>query len=297
MSRTLRVVPTVDYERYAGTWYEIARLPNRFERRCATDVTATYVPRADGRIAVINRCLSADGQPQEATGIARRVQGRPPSVLQVRFAPALLSVLPVVWGDYQIIDLGPDYDYAVVGAPSRSYLWILARQPVLRPDLYARITERARSQGFDVSKLIRTAHTTSAIEDQARYGGSAAAGTARIPSGSPGDAVAASRRLLALGSLAIGAWGLAAPRQLARFMGDDEALARPLAARDAAIGIALLGSRGTLPLLCRAGADLADALRLRRRSPWIAGVALVAASWSLATIAFSQRDRATRAAL
>ena len=283
----LRVVPTVDYERYAGKWYEIARLPNRFEQRCATDVTATYVPRTDGRIAVINRCLRADGRIQEANGIARRVDGQPTSVLQVRFAPALLSFLPFVWGDYQVIDLGPDYDYAVVGAPSRAYLWILARQPVLRPDLYAHATDAARTQGFDVSRLVTTAHTSFDIRNRAEQP-AAHVSPARILRGSPADAVAASRFLIALGSLAIGAWGLAAPRQLARFIGDDEALARPLAARDAAIGIALLGSRSTVPLFCRAAADVSDALRLRRRSPSSAAAALFSAGWSLATVAFSR---------
>jgi apolipoprotein D and lipocalin family protein len=290
MSRTLRVVPTVDYERYAGTWYEIARLPNRFERRCASDVTATYVPRNDGRVAVINQCLRADGRTDKATGIARRADGQPSSVLQVRFAPAFLSFLPFVWGDYQIIDLGTDYDYAMVGAPSRSYLWILARQPVLRPDLYARLTDRARVQGFDVSRLVKTAHTPFAIRDRAARHGVLASATP-IDIGAPTTAVAASRFLIALGSLAIGVWGLAAPRQLARVMGDDEALARPLAARDAVIGIALLATRSTLPLFCRAGADLTDAVRLRRRSPWSAAAALASAGWTLATVAFSRRGR------
>ena len=85
----LRVVADVNYERYAGTWYEIARLPNRFQRVCASDVTATYAPRPDGRIAVTNRCRESDGDVREATGVARRVKGQPPSVLEVRFAPAL----------------------------------------------------------------------------------------------------------------------------------------------------------------------------------------------------------------
>jgi hypothetical protein len=114
--------------------------------------------------------------------------------------------------------------------------------------------------------------------------------TSRIATGSLTTAVAASRFLLAFGSLAIGVWGLAAPRQLARLMGDYEAIARPLAARDAVIGIALLESSSTLPLFCRAGADLTDALRLRRRSPWSAAAALGSASWSLATVAFSRLD-------
>jgi apolipoprotein D and lipocalin family protein len=155
----LRVVPEVDYQRYAGTWYEIARLPNRFQRACASDVTATYALRSNARIAVTNRCRQADGDIREANGVARRVEGQPPSVLKVRFAPALLSFLPFVWGDYHLIELGADYDYAVVGTPDRSYLWILARGPEIDRELYQGIVDRVREQGFDVSALIPTAHT------------------------------------------------------------------------------------------------------------------------------------------
>ena len=154
----LRVVADVDYQRYAGTWYEIARLPNRFQRMCAGDVTATYAPRQDGRIDVTNRCRESNGETREAKGLARRVDGRPPSVLQVRFAPAFLSFLPMVWGEYHIIELGPDYDHAVVGTPDRSYLWILARRPELDPELYGRLLERIKAQGFDVSTLTTTPH-------------------------------------------------------------------------------------------------------------------------------------------
>jgi apolipoprotein D and lipocalin family protein len=89
-SRPLRVVDTVDYQKYAGTWYEIARLPNRLEKKCAGDITATYTVRTDGRIDVKNRCREADGSFTDAVGIARRVDGQPPSVLKVRYEPALL---------------------------------------------------------------------------------------------------------------------------------------------------------------------------------------------------------------
>ena len=155
----LKPVPEVDLQRYAGTWYEVARLPNRFQRDCVSDVTATYGVGADGRISVTNRCREADGTIREATGVARRVERQPPSVLKVRFAPAVLTFLPMVWGDYQIIALGSNYEYAVVGTPNRSYLWILARQPALDRDLYQRVVESARQQGFDVSALAVTAHT------------------------------------------------------------------------------------------------------------------------------------------
>jgi apolipoprotein D and lipocalin family protein len=158
-SGPLRVVPDVDYQRYAGTWFEIARLPNRFQRECAGDVSASYTVQSDGRIGVTNRCRRADGGIREANGVARRVEGQPPSVLKVRFAPALLSFLPAVWGDYHIIELGEGYDYAVVGTPDRLYLWILARQPEMEPALYRRVLSTAREQGFDVSALTATAHT------------------------------------------------------------------------------------------------------------------------------------------
>ena len=155
----LRVVPAIDYQRYAGTWYEVARLPNRFQAMCAGDVTATYTVRPDGRIDVTNRCRESNGEIREATGVARRVEGQPPSILQVRFAPAFLRFLPMVWGDYQIIDLAEDYEYAVVGAPSREYLWILARRPDIDPDLYRRLSESARDQDFDTAALVKTTHT------------------------------------------------------------------------------------------------------------------------------------------
>jgi apolipoprotein D and lipocalin family protein len=155
----LRVVPDVDYQRYAGTWYEIARLPNRFQRACVSDVSADYALRPDGRIAVTNRCRQANGDIREANGVARRVDGQPPSVLKVRFAPALLSFLPAVWGDYHIIELGAEYDHAVVGTPDRSYLWILARRRAVDAELYRGILQRVREQGFDVSALTPTAHT------------------------------------------------------------------------------------------------------------------------------------------
>jgi len=152
----LRVVPDVDLARYAGTWYEIARLPNRFQAKCAGEVVAAYAPQPDGRVTVTNRCRTTTGETTVATGIARRVDGQPPSVLEVRFAPAFLSFLPAVWGDYQIIALGQDYDHAVVGTPDRAYLWVLSRTPRMDPALYRRLLDQAKGQGFDVAKVTET---------------------------------------------------------------------------------------------------------------------------------------------
>ena len=150
----VRTVPFVDLNRYAGDWFEIARFPNRFQRRCVSEVRASYARRADGRLDVVNRCRTAEGQ-IEARGVARVVDAQTSARLQVRFAPAWLSWLPV-WGDYWIIGLAPDYSWAVVGDPSREYLWILARSPHPEIAVLAAAKEIARTNGFDVERLVQT---------------------------------------------------------------------------------------------------------------------------------------------
>ena len=148
-------VDSVDLERYAGKWYEIARYPNRFERKCACDVTAEYSLLPDGKIQVINRCRKADSSYAEAKGIARRQdKGGPNSKLEVRFAPSWLGWLGAVWGKYWIIDLAPDYSYAVVSEPSRKYLWILSRTPQMDPTVRSSIDDKLEAMGFDTDKLI-----------------------------------------------------------------------------------------------------------------------------------------------
>ena len=152
--RPLTVVPGVDFQKYAGLWYEIARLPNSFQKKCVGEVTANYTLRQDGKIEVLNRCRVAGGKFIQAEGLARLAgKDSPNSMLKVRFAPAFLSLLPQVWGDYQIIALAPDYTYAVVGSPSREYLWILSRSPQMDSARYARLVEHARREGFDVDQL------------------------------------------------------------------------------------------------------------------------------------------------
>jgi lipocalin/ligand-binding SRPBCC domain-containing protein len=151
----VRTVPFVDLSRYAGDWFEIARFENRFQRQCVGDVRASYARRADGRIDVVNRCRTADGQ-TEARGVARLLDEQTHAKLKVRFAPAWLSWLPPVWGDYWIIGLAPDYSWAVVGDPGREYLWILARTPRLDAESMAAARTAAQDNGFDVRRLVRT---------------------------------------------------------------------------------------------------------------------------------------------
>lgn len=154
-SAPVRTVPSVDLNRYLGDWFEIARYPNRFQRQCVGDVRATYARRPDGRIDVINRCRTADGD-TEARGVARIVDEQNFTRLKVRFAPAWLSFLPAVWGDYWVIGLAPDYSWAVVADPGRKYLWILARTPRLEGASLAAAHAAARANGFDVARLVQT---------------------------------------------------------------------------------------------------------------------------------------------
>jgi apolipoprotein D and lipocalin family protein len=153
----VRTVQSVDLDRYMGEWFEIARFPNRFQRQCLGDVRATYARRPDGRVDVVNRCRTAEGR-REARGIARVVDEQTFTKLKVRFAPAWLSFLPVVWGDYWVIGLAPDYSWAVVGEPRREYLWILARAPRLDDASLAAARAAARASGYDVDRLVQTAH-------------------------------------------------------------------------------------------------------------------------------------------
>jgi apolipoprotein D and lipocalin family protein len=155
----LRVVEGLDLKKYSGRWYEVARLPNKFQAKCASDVVANYALREDGRVDVLNRCRSSEGKVVDAHGIARKAgDGKNSARLEVRFAPAIFSFLPV-WGDYWVIGLGPDYTWAVVGVPSREYLWILSRGPAMSATSYERALDIASSYRFDVGRLVKTPQT------------------------------------------------------------------------------------------------------------------------------------------
>lgn len=146
-------VAALDLQRYSGRWHEIAHLPMFFQRKCGSDITAIYAPRADGNIAVRNACRTKSGEMDASEGVARPVDGQP-GALEVRFAPDWLAWLPMVWGDYWVIDLDPDYQWAVVGGPSRKYLWILSRTPAMTPELFARLKARTVARGYDLAPLV-----------------------------------------------------------------------------------------------------------------------------------------------
>lgn len=159
MRAPLQVVAPVDLKRYAGLWHEQARLPNRFQKQCAGPVTAEYTVLPDGTVEVCNRCILADGGFDESIGAARiaPVAGQPGAGrLEVRFAPAWLSWLPLVWGDYWILKLDREYQVALVGTPDREYLWVLSRAPRLDDAALQAELDYARTLGFDVDKVVLT---------------------------------------------------------------------------------------------------------------------------------------------
>lgn len=156
-SRPVSAVPFVDFNKYAGLWYEIARLPNRFQEQCVGDVTATYTLRDDGRLKIINRCRKDNGEIDEAEGEGKQSGDDTLNTkLKVRFAPGFLSFLPFVWGDYWIINLAPDYSYAVIGEPSRKYLWVLSRTPAMNDSTLTTILDQVKTEGYDLTGLIKT---------------------------------------------------------------------------------------------------------------------------------------------
>ncbi|HYP82302.1 lipocalin family protein [Variovorax sp.] len=160
MRAALQTVAPVDLQRYAGLWYEQARLPNRFQKDCTGQVSAEYTPLPDGTVHVLNRCERTDGHVDEAIGIARpvAVTGQPGAGrLKVRFAPTWLGWLPFVWGDYWILKLDRDYQVSLVGTPDREYLWVLSRAPQLDEATLQAELDYARSLGFDTDRVVRNA--------------------------------------------------------------------------------------------------------------------------------------------
>ncbi len=159
--QTLPAVTTIaslDVPRYMGTWHEIAKFPNRFQAKCVANTRARYLAQADGSVQVLNSCIPADGDTIDALGLAKQIGSATSPKLQVRFAPAWLSWLPMVWGDYWVIDLDADYQLAAVSDAKREYLWVLSRTPQINAKAYDALLERLKAQHFDVQKLERTAH-------------------------------------------------------------------------------------------------------------------------------------------
>ena len=153
----IQTVSEVDVERYAGLWYEIAKIPNRFQKKCFRDTTADYKLRQDGRIDVVNRCFNEDGEEVVARGIAKIVDSVSSSKLKVSFVRVL--GIQMFWGNYWIIGLDEEYGYAVVGEPKRKYGWILGRRACLTSEEWREVETILGAQGYDPSRFVKTKHS------------------------------------------------------------------------------------------------------------------------------------------
>jgi apolipoprotein D and lipocalin family protein len=156
MTKAPQAVASVDITRYMGKWYEIAKIPNRFQKKCAGGTIAEYKLMADGTVLVVNSCLDPKGKRMVAKGIAKVTDPGTHAKLKVSFVRFL--GMNFFWGDYWIVGLDREYQYAVVGVPGRKYGWILSRKPELSNEEWIAVKDILRSQGYNLRDFERTLH-------------------------------------------------------------------------------------------------------------------------------------------
>jgi apolipoprotein D and lipocalin family protein len=158
---TVQPVPQLDLQRYAGVWYEIARLPTPSQNRCVGDVAVNYALRRDGHIAVTQRCRTGDGTFQTQRGVARPDKGDAGSArLALNYGPRWLHWLPLGWDDHWVVAIDPAYELAVVSDRERHQLWLMSRTPQVDPARLDALLAGLRAQGFAVDRLVRTPHAS-----------------------------------------------------------------------------------------------------------------------------------------
>lgn len=151
--KPMQTVESVELDRYLGKWYEIAKYPNRFQRGCE-EAVAEYAKLPDGKIEVHNTCKkTSNGQLKDILGVAKIVDKKTNAKLKVSFLPSWLRWTKLGEGDYWVIALEPNYEYAVVSEPGRRFLWILSRTSSLKRSTYESILEKITEAQLDVSKL------------------------------------------------------------------------------------------------------------------------------------------------
>ncbi|XWS72609.1 hypothetical protein CRYUN_Cryun02cG0054600 [Craigia yunnanensis] len=154
--KTMEVIKNLDINRYMGRWYEIASFPSRFQPRNGVNTRATYTLNEDGTVRVLNETFT-DGKRGSIEGTAYKADPKSDDAkLKVKFyVPPFLPIIPVV-GDYWVLYIDDDYQYALIGQPSRKYLWILCRQTHMDDKIYNQLVQKAKDEGYDVSKLHKT---------------------------------------------------------------------------------------------------------------------------------------------
>ncbi|XP_011622146.1 temperature-induced lipocalin-1 [Amborella trichopoda] len=158
-NKKIEVVRGIDLQTYMGRWYEIASFPSRFQPKTGINTRATYTLKEDGTVNVLNETW-LDGKRSYIEGSAYKADPKSDEAkLKVKFyVPPFLPVIPVT-GDYWVMYLDEDYQYALIGQPSRRYLWILCRQNQMDEEVYNQLLDKAKEQGYDISKLKRSTHS------------------------------------------------------------------------------------------------------------------------------------------
>jgi apolipoprotein D and lipocalin family protein len=151
-----KTVDHVDLQKYIGTWYEIAKIPNRFQKQCIKNTTASYSLNDDGTIKVVNSCEDDEGEMDTAEGVAKVVDPKTNAKLEVSFVS--IFGINLFWGDYWIIGLPDDYSYAVIGTPNRKYGWILSRTPALPEEKLNEAYDILRKNNYDPNDFVITPH-------------------------------------------------------------------------------------------------------------------------------------------
>lgn len=151
----IKTVDNIDITKYMGKWYEIAHLPNYFQRKCSANTTAEYSLNQDKTVKVLNSCQNKNGDLQSSEGLAKSINDGN-SKLKVSFMPKGLKWVPFTKGDYWILRIDSEYKVALVGGPSKKYLWILSRTPHIDEATYVSYLETAKNLGYDTNNLIKT---------------------------------------------------------------------------------------------------------------------------------------------
>lgn len=158
MSHDLTTVSNFNLEKYLGTWYEIARLPMKYQPEDSTDISAVYSLNENGKVRVQNRCLDADKKLDESIGEATVIDAEH-GKLEVSFLPEGFRWIPFTKGDYWVLKIDANYQTVLVGEPNQKFLWVLHRSPSLDENTKAEYLAYATSIGYDLTDLIHTVHT------------------------------------------------------------------------------------------------------------------------------------------
>jgi apolipoprotein D and lipocalin family protein len=185
----LDVAPDVDLNQFQGKWHEIAHIPRPTQTDCS-GTTATYTMQADGKLTFVHECTLSNGGYHGSTAIAKVSSAQTPAKLEVDFGGYI--------GEYWILEVAPDYRYAVVGHPSREYLWVLSRTKTMDPKDLEAALDHARKQNFDTARL---AYTTDGPDPQGTPAPAASYGCAASGLGLPGGERPALSMIAAIGLL------------------------------------------------------------------------------------------------